>query len=266
VHLYPFSLIFSEAPAVFFPFMFDKKPIPDVSCCVSTRKAGDMGVSKEEARWNFLKNIGVDKKPYACRQTHSQNVAVVNDDAPLIFDNTDGLVTLRREGVMLSVTVADCLPVFLFDTESGAFGLVHSGWKGSGIVLNALRLMGACPEAVAAVLGPCICGRCYHVDEERQRFFEEKFGGEDGEYPLGAVVSGDCFDLKSTNARLLAKVGVKNLAYCEDCTFTDERLGSFRREGKNFTRMFAGVGSSFIKNAEALFPALLKTKSFGLSY
>ncbi|MDR0785774.1 MAG: polyphenol oxidase family protein [Treponema sp.] len=202
-----------------------------------------MGVSNEETRRNFLKNVCVDKKLYACRQTHSQNVAMVDEGSPPVFEDVDGLVTLQKEGVILSITVADCLPIFLFDVESGAFGVVHSGWKGTGIVLEALRLMGARPEAVAAVLGPCICGRCYHVDEERRRVFEEKFGG--GKYPLGTVVSGDCLDLKAANARLLAESGVKNLAYCENCTFTDGRLGSFRREGKNFTRMFAGVGGIF---------------------
>jgi YfiH family protein len=245
VNLYPFSLVFSESPAVFFPFIFDEKPMTDISCCISTRQAGDMGVLNEEVRRNFLDNIGANRRLYACRQTHSQNVAVVNDDAPLVFENTDGLVTRQRD-VILSVTVADCLPVFLFDTDSGAFGVVHSGWKGTGIALNALRLLGARPEAVAAVLGPCICGHCYHVDEERRRVFAERFGGTDGGYPLGAVVSGDCLDLRAANVHLLAKVGVKNLAYCEDCTFTDERLGSFRREGKNFTRMLAGVGFSVI--------------------
>jgi YfiH family protein len=245
VNLHPFSLIFSENPIIFFPFIFNGKPIAGISCFISTRQAGDMGMSNEENRRNFLKSIGTDMKLYACKQTHSQNAVVVGGGSPLVFDDTDGLVTFEKEGVVLSITVADCLPVFLFDVESGAFGVVHSGWKGSGIVLNALELMGARAEAVAAVLGPCICGCCYHVDEERRRIFEARFGGEGGEYPLGAVVSGDCLDLKAVNARLLVNAGVKNLAYCEDCTFTDQRLGSFRREGKDFTRMIAGVVRTF---------------------
>lgn len=243
MNLYPLTLTFSESLAVFFPFMFNGKPITGVSCFISTRQAGDMSVSNEENRRNFLKNaFCTDMKLYMCKQTHSQNVDTVDKGAPLVFEDTDGLVTFQREDVILSVTVADCLPVFLFDVESGAFSVVHSGWKGTGVVLKALQLMRARPEAVSAVLGPCICGRCYHVDEERRRIFEEKFGRQDGEYPLGAVVLDGCLDLKAANARLLAKSGVKNLAYCEDCTFTDERFGSFRREGKNFTRMLAGIG------------------------
>jgi copper oxidase (laccase) domain-containing protein len=35
---------------------------------------------------------------------------------------------------------------------------------------------------------------------------------------------------------------VRNLAVCRDCTVTEKRLGSFRREGAAYTRMAALVG------------------------
>jgi copper oxidase (laccase) domain-containing protein len=146
--------------------------------------------------------------------------------------------------------------VYLFDTESGAFGLLHSGWKGTGIALKALTLMrerwNTRAEAVTAILGPCIGSCCYRVDEERARAFEDEFGGPGGAYPLGPVVirrprahSGPAepfLDLQAANARLLAGAGVRNLAVCRDCTVTEKRLGSFRREGKDYTRMAALIG------------------------
>ena len=50
-------------------------------------------------------------------------------------------------------------------------------------------------------------------------------------------------DLQAANARLLANAGVRNIAYCGDCTGTDRRLGSFRREGPAaYTRMLAVMG------------------------
>jgi YfiH family protein len=160
------------------------------------------------------------------------------------------------ENPALAVIVADCLPVFLYDTEGGAFGLLHSGWRGTGIVLKALALMagrwGTRPEAVAAALGPCICSGCYRVDAARAGAFEAEFGGG-GEYPLGRVVrewepeggrseKEFSLDLRAANARLLANAGVRNIAYCENCTYTDARLGSFRREGAGYTRMAAVMG------------------------
>jgi YfiH family protein len=171
----------------------------------------------------------------------------------------DGLISRDREAV-LSVTVADCLPVFLYDTGgrpdtgTGGFALAHSGWKGTGIALEALCLMERIwhtrPEDVAAILGPCIRRCCYRVDGERARAFESEFGGTGGGgpgiFPLEPVVSeagGEFFlGLQAANIRLLAGAGVRNIAVCEDCTFTDERLGSFRREGPGYTRMTALAG------------------------
>jgi copper oxidase (laccase) domain-containing protein len=140
--------------------------------------------------------------------------------------------------------------VFLYDTETGAYALLHSGWKGTGIVLNALsmmtRLWGTRPAGLAALLGPCIRPCCYRVDEGRAALFEAEFGGSSGAYPLGPVVrrsaEGPALDLQAANARLLSGAGVRNLSYCVDCTFTDPRLGSFRREGPAYTRMLALLG------------------------
>jgi copper oxidase (laccase) domain-containing protein len=110
------------------------------------------------------------------------------------------------------------------------------------------------PEAVAAVLGPCIQACCYRVDDERARVFEAEFGGPAGEFPLGPVASrradlpggpGFSLNLQAANARLLAVAGVRNIAVCRDCTFTDERLGSFRRQGPEaYTRMLAVLGNT----------------------
>jgi YfiH family protein len=259
VILRPFSLSDIHNNAFSFPFFFDGKPVSGISCALSARSAGNMDVWETERRNAFLQQIGVDPaKTYACSQTHSRNVAVADcghsggHPARILYD-ADGLASGADSGansVYLSVTVADCLPVYMFDAESGAFSVVHSGWKGTGIVLNALKSMNAetHPETVCAVLGPCICGDCYHVDEDRRRVFEAQFGHEandsSAEYPLGGVVKGDCLDLKAVNAALLANAGVRNIAYCENCTFTDERLGSFRREGENFTKMMAVIGRS----------------------
>jgi YfiH family protein len=205
------------------------------------------------------------------RQVHSRRVLAVDGvsgingggvagpsaaggEVPETPPQADGMVTADRD-LCLLVTVADCLPVFLYDTESGAFGLLHSGWRGTGIVLSALALMEehwhTRPEAIAAVLGPCIGVRCYSVDEGRAAAFEGEFGGSGGPYPLGPVterrLSGEgiprrYLNLRAANARLLAAAGVRHIAVCGNCTFTDERLGSYRREGKGYTRMAALTG------------------------
>ncbi|QQO11132.1 polyphenol oxidase family protein [Breznakiella homolactica] len=264
MHLHPFTLSFSGAPLqARFPFYFDGQRPEGISCALSSRPAGSMAYSREDGgreRAVFFRSLGFDpEKVYSCAQVHSRDTAAVEPGTPNTRPRVDGLAASRdllRGGTALSVTVADCLPVFLWDSEHGACAVLHSGWKGTGIARNALALMAerwqTRPAAVAAVLGPCIRSCCYRVDGERARVFEDEFGGHGGDYPLGPVVRKEpapdengflwYLDLQAANARILAAAGVRNLAYCEDCTFTDERLGSFRREGPEYTRMAAVIG------------------------
>jgi YfiH family protein len=254
-----FTLDFSSSPYYArFPFVFEGKAVPGVSALISSRSSGNMLYSEGTngpARLAFFRSLGLDPaRVYACTQVHSRRVLEVDRETPNTGPRADGLISRDRE-VILSVTVADCLPVFLYDTggcPDGGLALVHSGWKGTGIALAALRLMEdrwrTRPEEVAAVFGPCIRRCCYQVDGERARTFDAEFGGAGGGSP-GALppvskAAGKFFlDLQAANARLLAGAGVRNIAVCEDCTFTDERLGSFRREGAQaYTKMTALAG------------------------
>jgi YfiH family protein len=248
-----FDLSFSPSHPSYarFPFIFEGRRIEALSCVLSSRSAGSMvysGGAPGEARIGFYRALGLESgRVFTLTQVHDREVIAVDRESRRDRPPADGMVSRDRD-LWLQVSVADCLPVYLYDTESGAFGLVHSGWRGTGIVLRALALMGSLwntrAEAVAAVLGPCIGPCCYRVDGERARAFEAEFGG--GAYPLGPVSrvrEGNYFlDLKAANARLLAGAGVRHLAYARDCTCTDERLGSFRREGPGYTRMAAMIG------------------------
>ena len=250
MRIYRFSLEFTcdkQGRPLFasFPFMMEGAAVSGISCGVSSRFAGNMKCSEQnQARLALFAELGLDPAcVYGLKQIHSTVVLNVDRHNPPAVP-ADGMVTKDRL-LTLSVTVADCLPVYLLDTESGAFGLVHSGWKGTGIVLEALRLMWenwrSRPQAIAAVLGPCIDSCCYKVDAQRAAFFEKEFGGESVHSSGGEFF----LDLKAANTRLLANAGVRNIAVCNDCTFTDQRLGSFRREGgQNYTNMAALIGGA----------------------
>jgi YfiH family protein len=155
----------------------------------------------------------------------------------------DGMVCATA-GKILTVTVADCLPVFMADRMSGAFALVHSGWKGTGIVSAAVRLMrteyGSKAEDLAATIGPGIGACCYRVPRERWEAFRNEFGP-------AAVAGGqdeDCrLDLRRANVDLLRGEGIRDIAVVTDCTACSPGLGSFRRQGpQGFTRMLAFIG------------------------
>jgi YfiH family protein len=91
--------------------------------------------------------------------------------AIVIADETDGHVT-RAEGVLLAVSIADCVPIFLLHERSQTIGLLHAGWRGVAagvleegidVLLNAAR-GGA--ESIYCHFGPAICGKCYEVGPE----------------------------------------------------------------------------------------------------
>ena len=113
---------------------------------------------------------------WRAEQVHGNSVAVVPgapthdaaDGLPVV-PGVDGLVT-ATPGVVLSIYVADCGPIWLADPRRRAIGLLHSGKKGTetNILGEGLRVMaerfGSLPGDVVAVLGPCIRPPDYEVD------------------------------------------------------------------------------------------------------
>lgn len=156
----------------------------------------------------------------------------------------DGIVIgPEASGLVPVVTVADCMPIWLLDRHSGAYGVLHSGWKGTGILEAAVRGLAARyaspPSALAIVLGPAIGSCCYAVPPERAAYFRREFGAaavieEVGTYRL---------DLRRANRDLAEKLGIGALLSVDNCTACSPGLGSYRREGpQNFIRMAAACG------------------------
>lgn len=126
-----------------------------------------------QARWAALRRVtGLPFAAHA-RQVHGARV-LRHERAPagiLVADEADGHAT-ARPGILLAVTVADCVPVSILDPEHRAVALLHAGWRGvaAGVLeagIRALReLGGRAPAAFSMHLGPAICGACYEVGPE----------------------------------------------------------------------------------------------------
>ena len=87
-----------------------------------------------------------------------------------ILDGLDGHAT-GSAGLLLTVSVADCIPVYLVDPEARVLALLHAGWRGTaGRILSrgleTLVAHGADPARVAMHAGVGICGDCYEVGRE----------------------------------------------------------------------------------------------------
>ena len=216
-------------------------------------------------RSDFQKNVRCEIAPLEL--IHSKIVYAISCAADTYGLQGDGILT-ENARLMPVVTAADCMPIFFYERERAVFGVVHSGWKGTGIVSEAIAMIKKIykgePRNISVVLGAHIRNCCYIVDEERASYFKKNFC-EDcvSEYktppdektknaPLYAskaacarhAHSANAFlrqsggtkryrlSLEKANLFLLEKEGIldENIAVCDDCTQCDERFGSFRRE------------------------------------
>jgi hypothetical protein len=134
------------------------------------------------------------------------------------------------------------MPIYLYEPAIGAFGVLHSGWKGTGILrsgVNAIVALGGRAERVRAVFGPRIGTCCYAVDEARAAEFERAFGA------ASVAREGDraSLDLVGANLGIAIALGIASVLVVDACTSCDASLGSYRREGpERFTRMAAFCG------------------------
>jgi copper oxidase (laccase) domain-containing protein len=104
-------------------------------------------------------------------QVHGVAVETVGPGRGWIqMEGVDGWVT-TSPGVLLTVTVADCVPVYLAVPARGA-ALLHAGWRGTagGILRRGIeqlvRVSGAAPAEIIMHCGVGICGACYEVGAE----------------------------------------------------------------------------------------------------
>ncbi len=214
---------------------------------LSLKSAGSLNPFCSEGvknREKFFRTRGVSLKNLQyCRQVHSRRVFDITTD-PVQGREGDGIITSRKD-YFLSVTAADCMPVFLWDPENEVIGLCHSGWKGTGIAEVAMKMMqsnyGTRPEKVWVLLGPAIGSCCYRVDESRTALYKNEWG----EKSIEVRNDGSFLNIRIANHNLLEKAGVKNISSLDKCTACTADFGSFRREGpENYTRMAAYIGFS----------------------
>jgi len=152
----------------------------------------------------------------------------------LILDGTDGHATSER-GVLLTVTVADCIPVYLAVPEKGAIALVHAGWRGTadGILEQCVELLKwrgfARSSDIVMHCGVGICGDCYEVGSE----VAVRFG-------LTGTVK---LDLRAVLARQARELGLREITISPSCSAEGrEQFFSHRASRGRDGRMVAYLG------------------------
>lgn len=137
------------------------------------RLFGDTPSGEVIGRWLQLRDaLGTPRAAHA-RQVHGGEVLVHGGGPPglLISERYDGHAT-GSPGLLLTVSVADCVPIYLLEPGSRRIALLHGGWRGvaAGILERGAgvlaELSGSGPPAFHLHFGPSICGDCYEVGAE----------------------------------------------------------------------------------------------------
>ena len=183
----------------------------------------------------FLESLGVPVANLVrAQQVHGTQVAVVSArHAGRSLPRIDALVARDRR-VLCSVTVADCLPIFLYDPKRAAFGVVHGGWRSlqQGILRQVVTRLQASflslPEHLLVGIGPGISPCHYAVGDDVAAKFRNYA-------PCLAVRDhGQMYlDLKRVAAMQLQACAVRpeHIEISPECTYCRaDKYFSFRRD------------------------------------
>ncbi|MFW6058843.1 MAG: peptidoglycan editing factor PgeF [Phycisphaeraceae bacterium] len=164
-------------------------------------------------------------------------------DAP----QADALVT-DRPNQLLTVRVADCVPVLLAERTGRVVAAVHAGWRGvvAGVVPETLKAMHARfdvpAEAVVAAIGPHIGVTPFEVGPEVAEAFEAAALAETIDRTIDVKPH---VDLGRAVRCQLQRGGVPAAAIDDGagCTYQqDDLFFSYRRDGTRSGRMAAVIG------------------------
>src|SRR6185437_700279 len=125
---------------------------------------------------------GCDDADKPCRVHQVHGAGVVRVRMGEAFDTSvkaDALVTNDRSRV-LSVRVADCVPVLIASGDGDRVAAIHAGWRGviAGVVIAALRELAgeSSRDDFIAAIGPCIEYDAFEVGQDVLEEFIRVFG------------------------------------------------------------------------------------------
>lgn len=186
-------------------------------------------------RWRMLREaVGAPRVVHA-GQVHGTRVLRHPTGEPaglFLADPADGHAT-SAAGVLLTVTVADCIPISLVDPGRRALALLHGGWRGvaGGIIEEGLitlrELAGSTPEELYLHLGPAICGTCYEVGPEVFTALGCEARPEKRPIDLRAVAARRAEGLGIAPERITISA---HCTRCHDSPFFSHRAGSAGRQ------------------------------------
>lgn len=226
-------------------FFQDKK---EVIAFMSEKSEGSMRIFKsgknDKNREGFFKNNKIHKDIlFSAEIVHGNKVAFVDRNSPKLIEGVDALVS--KDDIFLSVTVADCIPVYFYDEKNKIIAIAHAGWRGisGGIVGNVIDKMlevGGSIDSIKLTLGPGLRECHFEVKEDVLASFNK---WPEAIIEREGMIFIDLFEI--IKKELISKgVLVENIFDSKRCTFCEEdKYFSYRRDrSEEVEAMIAVIG------------------------
>ena len=191
-------------------------------------------------RTEFAKMLKLDyRKIVIPKQIHSSNVTICTNVGQIL--DTDGIIANNKDFI-LSIQVADCIPIYIYDEKNQNIGLIHAGWRGVnlGIIENSIKRMKELDINsidIKVLLGPSIRQCCFEVGPEVGGLFKKKYQqmGKNDRTQL---------DLQNVIIDKLINMSIQNenIIDVKECTCCSDNYHSFRRDGDKAGRMIGMIG------------------------
>ncbi|AQG78484.1 peptidoglycan editing factor PgeF [Spirosoma montaniterrae] len=217
-------------------------PAPFASLNLGINTNDDLANVSENRR-RFFSAAGAESMGFASSyQVHGTEVLHATEAGR--YEGYDALIT-NQPNLLVGVTIADCVPILIYDADKQAVAAIHAGWRGTvgGIVSKTLTAMqiqfGTQPETCYAYIGTCIDECSFEVGPEVAAQFMPTFRRDD----LNSTKS--FIDLKAANRQLLTDFGIpaKQIELSAYSTVQHNAdYFSYRAEAGQTGRMLAAIG------------------------
>jgi hypothetical protein len=198
---------------------------------ISEKEDGSMKDSLEN-RLSFFEKIELDDKIIISAGLIHGNKVVIIDNVyeSQLIENCDALIT-SRDDVLLTITVADCLPIYFFDRNKKIIALAHAGWRGVclkivlEVINNFVNHYNSNLDDLEVFIGPHIRNCHFEIQEDILNQFDEL-----------DILRRDnkiFVDLSKSVGRQLIELGIneKNINISNECTYClENKYFSYRRD------------------------------------
>lgn len=143
-------------------------------------KTTDSREALEENCRRIQRTLGIDPR-ISIQLEHGAKVHYLNSKnctAPIV--TADSVIT-DEPNIPLTITYADCTPVYILDPQRKAIAMIHAGWRGT-LLQNCIATMNTMvekfhtdPKNCLAAIGPSIGQCCFEVDREIADKFQNAY-------------------------------------------------------------------------------------------